>query len=390
MKTLRHVNWAISFLCAAAVAAQTSHPASTRGSCLAGQSLPEAARELKLGHIAKARVIADGLHRCTGLTPRQRFDLGLIYGRLHDFPNALALFRSVDDDVPNLQAHAYAIALGQFELADYSGAIETLQHLRTQTPLDNDSTNLLAASDSKAGRYQDAYALLVEQVHKNPVEPLGYLNLITLLTDVGQLEQAEKLSARAVEVFPGNVQMLLVHGAASTAVGRLEEARNDFAAAVKASPQLADPRFFLAVTDYKMGHYDTAAHELRAAIAAGIVDADLEYLLAECLLKIDPGDSVDALKELDRALKSGSPAVQAHVLRGKLRLEQGDARDALPDLEKAHRLAPDLRSATYNLARAYAALGRKAEARLLFEQIDRQSVDMVNELNELRIKQIMQ
>jgi len=47
-------------------------------------------------------------------------------------------------------------------------------------------------------------------------------------------------------------------------------------------------------------------------------------------------------------------------------------------------------AAASNLARAYAALGRKAEARLLFERIDRQSVDMLNELNELRIKQIMQ
>jgi tetratricopeptide (TPR) repeat protein len=395
MKTLQHLPCAVCLLCAVyllcafAAAAQTSHSASTPGSCLAGRSLPEAAKELKLGHTAKARAIADGLRRCTGLKPRQRFDLGLVYGRLHDFPDALALFRSVDDDVPSLQAHAYAIALGQFELTDYSGAIETLQHLRTQTPLDPDSTNLLAASESKAGLYQDAYALLVEQVQKNPGEPLGYLNLVTLLTDVGQLEQAEKLSARAVKVFPGNVQMLLVAGAASTAVGHLDEARIDFAAAVKSSPNLAGPRFFLAVTDYKMGQYNLAADELRAAIAAGMVDADLDYLLAECLLKIDPGDSADALKELDRAIKSGSPAVQAHVLRGKLLLEQGDARDALPDLEKAHRLAPGLRSATYNLARAYAALGRKAEARMLFEQIDRQSVDMVNELNELRTQQIV-
>lgn len=51
--------------------------------------------------------------------------------------------------------------------------------------------------------------------------------------------------------------------------------------------------------------------------------------------------------------------------------------------------APAMAAAS-NLARAYAALGRKAEARLLFERIDRQSVDMLNELNELRIKQIMQ
>jgi tetratricopeptide (TPR) repeat protein len=389
MKILRTMRCVLCFLFAAVAAAETSHRASSAASCLASQSLPEADRQLRLGHAERARAIADSLHGCKSLTPRFRFDLGLIYGRLHDFPAALDLFHSVAADVPNLQAHAYAIALTQFELADYAAATETLQRLRSQTPLNAASANLLAASDSKAGRYQDAYALLVEQLQKNPSEPLGYLNLITLLTDVGQLEQALMVATRAVEAFPGNVDMLVVHGAASTAVGRLEEARGDFAAAVKASPNLVDPRFFLAVTDYKLGHYGIAADELRAAIGAGVVDADLEYLLAECLLKIDPGDSGGAMKELDRAIKSGSPAIQAHTLRGKLLLEEGDAHSALPDLEKAHRLAPHMRSATYNLARAYTALGRRAEAQSLFQQINQQSVDMVNELNELRIKEVI-
>jgi len=389
MKILRTMHCAVCLAFAAVAGAQPAHPASSSSSCRGSQALSEAARELGLGHTSRARAIANGLRQCRSLTPRYRFDLGLIYGRLHDFPDALALFRSVDANVPSPQAHAYAIALGQFELADYTGAIETLQRLQPQAALDAASANLLAASEAKAGRYQDAYAILVEQVQKNPGEPLGYLNLITLLTDIGQLEQAVKVAGRAVEVFPGNTQMLLVHGAASTAVGRLEDARSDFAAAVKASPALTDPRFFLAVTDYKLGAYDTAADELRAAIASGVVDADLDYLLAECLLKIDRGDSSNAMKELDRAIKSGAPAIQAHALRGKLLLEEGDARAALSDLEKAHRLAPGLRSATYNLARAYAALGRKAEAQPLFEQINQQSVDMVDELNQLRINRVM-
>ncbi len=378
-----------SLLFVAAASGQSARtPSPDIHACKASEVLPEAQREWKLGHAGNARALADALHKCTGLTPRERFDLGLIYGRLHEFPVALALFRSVDADVPNLQSHAYGLALGQFELADYSGAIKTLEDLKAQVSLNVSSANLLAVCDSKAGRYQDAYALLVDQLDKNPGEPLGYLNLITLLTDVGQLEQAVKVATRAVEVFPGNEEMLVVRGSVYTSVGELDKARSDFAAAVDRAPGLPDPRFFLAVTDYKMGHYEVAAGELRAAIAAGIVDADLEYLLAECLLKIDPGNSTAAMNELDRAISTGDPAVQAHTLRGKLLLEDDKPGAALADLEQAHRLDPGMRSATYNLARAYMALGRKADAAPLLHQIDRQSVDMVSELSERRMRQV--
>lgn len=390
MRSALLVFWLLLGVSAAAQSTQApaALPAAppTASVCEAGEILPEAQREWKLGQLAKARALADGLRKCAGLTPRERFDLGLIYGRLRDFPTALSLFRSVEASVPNLQSHAYAIALGQFELADYPGAIDTLVALKAHIPLNAASANLLAVCDSKAGRYQDAYELLLDQVQKHPGDPLGYLNLITLLNDVGQLEQAVTVATRAVEAFPGDSEMLVVRGSAYTSVGKLELARSDFSAAVEREPKAAGPRFFLAVTDYKLGRYDIASEDLHTAITAGVVDADLEYLLAECMLKIDPGNSSGAMKELDRAIRIDDRAVQAHTLRGKLLLENGDPTAALADLQKAHRLDPSMRSATYNLARAYMALGRKADAAPLFQQIDRQSVDMVNELSLQRME----
>jgi tetratricopeptide (TPR) repeat protein len=155
------------------------------------------------------------------------------------------------------------------------------------------------------------------------------------------------------------------------------------------SPKDADPRFFLAVTDYKKGDYVVAADELHAAIAGGVVDADLEYLLAECILKLDPDKTQDALHELDRAIRIDDRAVPAYTMRGKLLLEAGDARAAAADLERAHRINPAMRSATYNLARAYMALGRKADANLLLDQIHQQATNMVNDLSDQRMQQAL-
>ncbi len=206
---------------------------------------------------------------------------------------------------------------------------------------------------------------------------------------MGQLEQAVKVATSAVEVFPEDSQMLVVRGAAYTSVSELDKARSDFAAAVAMSPKDADPRFFLAVTDYKKGDYVVAADELHAAIAGGVVDADLEYLLAECILKLDPDKTQDALHELDRAIRIDDRAVPAYTMRGKLLLEAGDARAAAADLERAHRINPAMRSATYNLARAYMALGRKADANLLLDQIHQQATNMVNDLSDQRMQQAL-
>ena len=355
--------------------------------CQARTTLAAADSELKLGRKSQARSLADMLGRCTGITPRERFDLGVIYGRLHDFPTALALFRSVDKSMPSLQSHAYAIALGQFELADYQGAIATLEDLSLRPSLDASSINLLAVCYSKVERYQDAYVLLMNELQKAPNDPLGYLNLITLLSDVGQPEQAVRVETRGIQVFPDSSEMLTLRGVSYTALGELEKAREDFASAVQRSPGKSRPRFFLAVTDYKMANYTQAANELRSAIADGVVDADLEYLLAECILKIDPGKSLDAMKELNRAIEISDKAVPALTLRGKLLMEDGKAREAAVDLEEAHRIDPGMRSATYNLARAYMALGRKSDAALLFQQVHEQSIETIKELSEQRMRQ---
>ena len=78
--------------------------------------------------------------------------------------------------------------------------------------------------------------------------------------------------------------------------------------------------------------------------------------------------------------------VQALSLRGKLRLQQHDLKDALPDLELAHNIDPTSASATYNLARAYFALGKLEEANALSKQLASSGADGVGELSDRKLK----
>ncbi|GGG88101.1 tetratricopeptide repeat protein [Edaphobacter dinghuensis] len=344
---------------------------------------------LKLHREAEAQLLLQRVVKCSHLSQIETFNIAWSYGRMHDFKTALRLFATVDANVPDLQTHAYAVALGQFEMSDYPSVIKTLKTVQDKQALNPDCVNLLAVSYAKLGQYQDAYVLLQGQIQEHPRDLFSYLNLITLLTDAGQFAEAQKVATECVAVFPQNSEVFVVRGATETLLGQLDKARSDFDNAVKISPEKKDPRFFLALTDYKLSNYAAAVADLRSAMHAGVISADLEYLLAECMLKLDPTKPADALAELDMAIRLDENSAPSRTLRGKLLLEEGNPKKAVADLEIAHKIDPAMRSATYNLARAYFAVGKQKEAQTLYQQLQEQTTDTVTELSDRRIKQVL-
>src|SRR5207247_1011139 len=92
----------------------------------------------KVGHLLEkkdyqgARVLLRRLETCPHLSPVQRFNVGWLYGKAHDLPEALKIFKSVQPDVPDRLTHAYAIALGHFDQGQYQAAIDTLTALHSK------------------------------------------------------------------------------------------------------------------------------------------------------------------------------------------------------------------------------------------------------------------
>jgi tetratricopeptide (TPR) repeat protein len=359
----------------------------TKAACDSAATFKQADALLKQKQYDQAQSILGTLYSCHNLSSLETFNLGWLYGRAHNFQKALEIFQSVGPDVPDPRTHQYAIGLGHFELRDYKAAAETLKGLEAQGPLDPDSANLLGVSYSKLGRYQDAYAVFADEIHRQPADQFAYFNLITLLADAGQFAEAVKVASLAAAAFPGNPDVLVVRGAAHSLLGETSAARDDFAAAVRLAPEKASSHFLLALSDYKQGEYAVSANELKTAIQAGVVDSDLHYLLAECLLKLNPAKADAAIAELDRAIALDNTSVSARTLRGKLLMEEGRAKDAAIDLQVAHRADPGFRSATYNLARVDMALGKGEEARQLYGQLSKQPADAVGELGDRKLKE---
>jgi tetratricopeptide (TPR) repeat protein len=354
--------------------------------CDARASFQRVDSMLKRKQYGEARAVLRQLQACHNLAAVDMFNVGWLYGKARDFPSALTIFRSVNADVPDHPTHEYAIALSEFELGDYKSTIKVLSALRSKALCAAKCSDLLGVAYSKLGLYQDAYPVLAENLQKNPTDLFAYLNLVTFFADTGNFATADQIASRAVAAFPRNTEPLMMRGSLKMYQGRLESARDDFAAAVRLSPRDPDAHFFVALSEYNQDKFADAASELRSAIGSGIVDSDLHYLLAECAIRLDPTKPLDALPELNQAIEIDAKSVSARTLRGKLLLQGGHPGEAVADLRLAHKMAPDSRSAIYNLARAYSALGKTEEAKSLFAQLSATTPDVLSELSDRRLR----
>lgn len=366
-----------------------SLPAAAQSACNANPVLERVKTELASHQYEQAAHSLDEIRDCAELSNTTLFEIGWLYGRARHFEDSLKVLARVPENVPDRSTHAYAVALNRFELADYNGASSVLAALRSAKLSDTRSDNLLAVCYSKLGLYKEAYAVLSEEVRKNPNDLDTRLNLITVCAEGGDFKSAADAASEATKSFPDSADAFVAYGAAQALLGHLKEAYDEFSHGAKLDPNRSDIQFFLALMDYQMDKMNEAAQLLQAALKRGLQDSDLHYLLAECLLKLDAANTVPALQQLSEAITLNPDSVSARTLRGRLLLESGHADKAISDLELANRQDPEYRSATYNLARAYRLVGRSADAQKLFAKIQNQSSATISETGNRRLNEAL-
>src|SRR5258708_17339224 len=93
--------------------------AQQKESCDAQAGFAKVGKLLAKKEYQGAKEILGILQTCHNLSKTEVFNVGWLYGRAHDFSQALKVFDSVRPDVPDLLTHGYAVALSQFELGNY-------------------------------------------------------------------------------------------------------------------------------------------------------------------------------------------------------------------------------------------------------------------------------
>lgn len=345
-------------------------------------------RFLRSGQRAEALQRMDALRRDDGLTPRQRFALAWLYGRLKEFKTALTILQSLPAQQPDARERSYAIALCQFNLKQYDAAIQTLRGMQAQGIADQDAVQLLAVSYDRAGQPGQAYSTLRAELLQHPGDLNGYLNLITLCVNHHNNDLAIKVATTGLKELPHSFELYSSRAAAYALQGKQPEAMADYRAAIRLQPRRADDYFSLALIQYHQGNYAAAAQTLTTPIQGGFADSDIHYLLAECMrAQHAPVDA--ALKEVTLALQMDAASAPALTLRGQLELQQGDAAAAVRDLTHARAIDPQSKEVAYNLARAYQKAGQRQKAQALFQQVQAESQDLNAALQQKKMVQIL-
>lgn len=344
---------------------------------------------LRKGKTVEALANLDRLRSGPQLPPLALFQLGWLFGQARKYQIAIEIFREVPENIPDRLTHDYAVALSYFNVGQYQKTVDILSDAKRRGLTDAKSANLLGVAYAQMGEAEKAYNSLRDGVIEDATDANGYLNLVTLCVDYGNHALAEKIVTRGIDAFPQDRRLFVSRGALRMLGGQAEKARGDFQRAMVLAPRDPDPYFFAALAEYQLGRFADSLAILGNAIRNGLADSDIHYLLAESLVRLKPDHPERAMLELDHAIQLDPRSVPALLLRAKLMMSAGNTTGAIADLERARRFDPESRSVIYSLAKAYQQLGRKQEARTLFDKVQQDSLNNVAEMSKRKLGRIL-
>jgi len=262
------------------------------------------------------------------------------------FPAALAIYRRVLDANPPVGGLHESIA----ELYERAGKPEwAAEELRTVKPPAASQCKVRAAECAfLAGKFRES----LSAARRSP-SPAGRYWTI---------RAANRLATEAVarlEALPASIELHLIRAELAQSRGRDPEAVTEIKAALAQAPGSPLIETALAEALVQAHDFDEAIPLLERLTTERPSDGSLLFTYGDALLQNQQVDRAIPILEKTAAVKDAPPAV--HAALGRAYVQAGRYEDALPHLTAS--LAGDEDGDThYQLARAFQALGRSAEA----------------------------
>ncbi|MEJ7618055.1 MAG: tetratricopeptide repeat protein [Pyrinomonadaceae bacterium] len=193
--------------------------------------------------------------------------IGLNFGLLNDLTrSAEYLERAVALDAHNLEARYY-LGRVRFTQNFFEQARIAFEEVLRRNPLHSKAQNNLGQvyeAQNDQARAIEAYRRAIELDRTSTAKPseLPFLNLATLLSEDGKLEEALLLLAHAAKTNPASAKVKFQLGKTLQRLGRLTEAEKEMAEAIKLDPQDPGPRYVLGQLYRKLGKTELSRQEL--------------------------------------------------------------------------------------------------------------------------------
>jgi protein O-GlcNAc transferase len=222
------------------------------------------------------------------------------------------------------------------------------------------SRHLLGILALHDGNAPASAAFLRNSLAIDPGQPDAWCTLSTVLSQLGQKQEALDCTARAVQLAPEDPRVLYAHGNALMAMSRAEEALSNFSAACKLLPGYSKAFNSLGNALLALGRLPDALVAYDGSLQIDANDPDTAFNRANALLAL--GRAAEAVAAADRAIALDSRMACAHYVRGNALLDQGLPLEALASFDRSIALEPVSAEAHRNRGKALLDLSRLEEA----------------------------
>jgi putative PEP-CTERM system TPR-repeat lipoprotein len=258
-----------------------------------------------------------------------------------------------------------------FARDDVAGAEEIFRRLLEASP--NDPSVLMARANllARSGRLSDAAADLTRAAASYRADSLltreltALVSLAQIQLAVNDLDAAEATAAQLVERAPQAPLTAYFQGLVEYRRGRFDQAADIIQPLVSASPDTPQFRSALGAIHLARGELGQAEQQFLAVLANSPRDPAAVKLLAETRLRQQrPEAALSALRSVEAAAAEDP---QIGLLSGVANLLTGNTEQGVLYLQQAAALDPTNELLKLQLARAYLAAGRSADASALLQ-----------------------
>ena len=298
---------------------------------------------------------------------------------------------------------------------EVQAAINDLQALVTKTP-DNPIYRFeLARAMFAKGQTEQARSQLEEAIRLRPDFVPPKVLFAQILSGKNEHARALQVADDIIRVDQNNLTAHLIRSSALIGIGEREKAKTELEAILKAAPNSVDAKFQLGLLNFTEKNYKAADAIFRQMQETnpgdnrglvGIVETqvaqkdfsgaiqtitselqrdpnrqDFRLALANTLVRAEQFDA--AIKEFQALVQKNPKSADLYVRLGETYRLKGDLNAAIDNFRKAAALAPNDVTSTVRLAMLLDGLGRRNEAKPLYEQILRVKPDEPVALNNL-------
>ena len=286
------------------------------------------------------------------------------------------------------------------ELMAFSGdddivleANNRLQEIVSASPENEDGVNLLAVTEWRLGKVEDAEQRLLKLLERSPAHFKAALTLASMKVSGKKFAEAEAILQKAALQPSSSPAALLALGRLYLLQGRLPQAAAQFEAARRRAPndgealldlakaQLAQGqkdraeatflelsrlpdekyRLYHAVFLFQNGSQARAIEEMKAAVKANPKDRNARTALVSAYLSLNRVAQAEAI--LGAALERNPKDVEARLQHAQILIAAGRHSEAEADLAVVLKYQPDMGEAHYLLAKAQGGRGARLHQR---------------------------